>query len=115
MEKKITPLTANNRAREEHVKNLLSHLQETQDAFLVKSNKICYPTLNELGDEIFIEITVSVPRGSRDGDAYNGYELKAEYEESLQENIRKEQERQAKKQRDIERKKKKKEKDEATE
>lgn len=115
MEKKMTPLIANNRARETHVKDLLSHLQEEQDAFLVKSNKICYPTLNELGEEIFIEITVSVPRGSRDGDPYNGYELKTEYEETLKENARKEQERQAKKQKDIERKKKQKEKDETTE
>ena len=34
----------------------------------------------DLEDDAYVEITVKVPTGSRDGDAYDGYALAQEYE-----------------------------------
>lgn len=55
-----------------------------QDVIPVKSNKFCFPTVNENGDGVFCEITVSIPRGSKDED-YDGYALGESYQIGLKE------------------------------
>lgn len=43
-----------------------------EDALRVASNKVALAFRNELGNEFFYVVSVSVPKGSRDGEAYDG-------------------------------------------
>lgn len=75
----------------------------------VGSGKLALPVVDEEGNEKWVLLTVSVPKGTRDGDEYDGYaeaqyyrDLTAEKEERKQareaEKKRKADEREAKKQ-----------------
>lgn len=44
-----------------------------EEALVVASAKIAIPAVDANGDERFVTFTISVPKGSHDGDAYDGY------------------------------------------
>jgi hypothetical protein len=46
----------------------------------IKDHTIAVPVLDENGDESWLKITLVVPSGSRDGEAFDGYSLQQEYE-----------------------------------
>ena len=52
-----------------------------------------FPAIDELGNECFLTVTVQIPKGSRDGDPYDGY---AEAENYRLETKRKQDEKVAK-------------------
>jgi hypothetical protein len=62
-----------------------------EDVQQTKTGTIMFPAVDELGAECFVTITVQIPKGSRDGEAYDGYaeaenyrmETKAKQEEKL--------------------------------
>lgn len=60
-----------------------------EEVLKVGSNEIAIPVVNENGDDIFVVFKVSVPTGSRDGEAYDGYELAAEYVRKCEEKAEK--------------------------
>lgn len=75
---------ANEIYRDELVKKLLLYLiSESEDAMQVASNKVSFPFVNTLGNEYFIELTISIPKGSRDGTPYDAYELAVEYKDNV--------------------------------
>lgn len=43
------------------------------------SNEIAVPVVDSEGGEHFIVLTIKIPTGSRDGDAYNGYAVAEDY------------------------------------
>lgn len=43
------------------------------------SQEICLPCVDDEGNDEFVVITVKVPTGSRDGDAYDGYSMAEDY------------------------------------
>lgn len=43
------------------------------------SNEICVPIVNAEGDEAYLVITFKIPKGSRDGEAYDGYAMAQEF------------------------------------
>lgn len=60
---------------------LLAHYQKTEpDAALTGSNVMMIPVIDAEGNEWYATITVSIPTGSRDGDAYDGYEEAKAYQ-----------------------------------
>lgn len=61
----------------ESVKNLL--VEKGNDVLPTNSNEFCIPIVNGDGDEAYIVITFKIPKGSRDGTAYNGYEVSEDY------------------------------------
>ena len=79
----------------ERVINFLS--ADGEDVQQTKTGTVMFPTVDELGNEGFITITVQVPKGSRDGEAYDGYaeatnyqlETKQKQEEKLAKEIAK--------------------------
>lgn len=77
-------MQVNNEYREKIIAQVLQWFRSVeggeQDIFHVGSNKLAFPFVNGNGNDEFVEITVSIPRGSRDGGGYDGYELKEEYE-----------------------------------
>ena len=55
----------------ERVTNFFS--ADGEDAQQTKTGTIMFPAVDELGAECFVTITVQIPKGSRDGEAYDGY------------------------------------------
>lgn len=68
-----------------------------EDVQQTKTGTIMFPAIDELGAECFVTITVQIPKGSRDGEAYDGYaeaenyrmETKAKQEEKIAKEIAK--------------------------
>lgn len=52
---------------------------EGEEILATGSNEIAIPTLDSENNDEYIVITVKVPTGSRDGDAYDGYAMADEY------------------------------------
>jgi hypothetical protein len=75
-----------------------------EDAQQTKTGTIMFPAVDELGAECFVTITVQIPKGSRDGEAYDGYaeaeNFKLETKAKEEEKERKEKEKQKKIERD---------------
>ena len=64
-----------NSLRFQAMQRLMSLLAEAgEDVMQTKNNKFMYPSVTDDGEELYFEITVSIPSGSRDGDQYNGYD-----------------------------------------
>ena len=49
------------------------------DVQRIKSNAFAVPQVTDKGAEYWLEVTVKIPRGGRDGVEYDGYELASEY------------------------------------
>ena len=67
------------------------------------SNEICVPIVNAEGDEAYLVITFKIPKGSRDGEAYNGYDVARDFKMKCDEKARKVAEAEKKKAEKIER------------
>ena len=50
------------------------------DVQRIKSNAFAVPQVTDDGAEYWLEVTVKIPRGTRGGEDYDGYELASEYE-----------------------------------
>ena len=48
-------------------------------------NSIVFPSTDAEGNELFVKIAVSIPRGDRSGEAYDGYAAAKDYELHLEE------------------------------
>lgn len=70
---------------------------EGEDVQLTASNTLMFPTVDEDGNDKFVTLTVKVPKGSRDGDAYDGYAEAEDYAKHLKEQAEKKAEAEAKK------------------
>lgn len=67
--------------RLQYTENLIEALTATGEEVLrVGSNVIAIPVVDAAGEDSYVEFTVKVPTGSRDGDIYDGYSLAQEYE-----------------------------------
>ena len=94
----------------EKVKEWLEALEE--EAIQYKANEICIPTLDAEGNERYVQFVVKAPKGSRDGDEFDGYSMREEYEIKLKEKAEKEKKAAEAKAKKIERDKKLREKKE---
>ena len=94
----------------EKVKQWLESLEE--EAIQYKANEICIPTLDADGNERYVQFVVKVPKGSRDGEEFDGYSMREEYEIKLKEKAEKEKKAAEAKAKKIERDKKLREKKE---
>lgn len=71
----------NDRLREKFLALVSEILVEKDEEVLrVGSNEIALPCLDEEGNEKFIVVTVKVPTGSREGDAYDGYSMAEDWQ-----------------------------------
>lgn len=94
----------------EKVVEWLDSLEE--EAIQYKANEICIPVLDEEGNERYVQFVVKVPKGSRDGEEFDGYSMREEYEIKLKEKAEKAKADAEKKAKKIERDKKLREKKE---
>lgn len=80
------------------------------DVLRTGSQEFAIPIVDEDGEEGYIVITFKIPKGSRDGTAYDGYELAEEYKRKVAETAEKKAKALEEKKRKIERDKKYREK-----
>ena len=75
-----------------------------EDVLVFGSNKIAVPVLDAEGGEDWLTFTLTIPTGSRDGDAFDGYEMAKDWEltqkEKAEKKEQKEKEKEKKKARD---------------
>lgn len=76
------------------------------DILTTGSNEICVPIVGNDGEEGYVVLTFKIPKGSRDGEPYDGYEVAKDYAFHLEEKARKDKERAEAKAKKIERDKK---------
>ena len=73
------------------------HLENVGEEVLrVGSNELALPVVDADGNERWLVVTFKVPTGSRDGDPYDGYSMKEDYEMKLAEKAAKQAEKDAK-------------------
>lgn len=60
-----------------------------EEVLRVGSNELALPVVDSEGEERWLVLTFKVPTGSRDGEAYDGYSMKQDYEMKLQEKAEK--------------------------
>lgn len=94
----------------ESVKGLLNDNQ--YDVLLTGSNEIAIPIVGEDNEEGYLVITFKIPKGSRDGEEYNGYYAANDYAHKVAEKLEKEKIKEKKKAEKIARDKAKREKGE---
>lgn len=84
--------STNGAANEKYRQGVVEALKEFftargEEVLQTASNKIAFPFVNELASDEFIEITISVPKGStKDKTPYDGYEQAQEYSMKLIDN-----------------------------
>lgn len=76
--------------------------QKEYEVLETGSNELCVPIVNADGDEAYLVITFKIPKGSRDGEAYDGYAMAEEFKMKCDEKARKVAEAQRKKAEKIE-------------
>ena len=83
------------------IRNMVSSEVET-DALTVSASELAIPCLDEEGNEKFVLIKVSIPRGTRNGaggyDPYDGYAVAEDYAQDCVEKAQKKADAEAKKQ-----------------
>ena len=77
------------------------HLESVGEEVLrVGSNELALPVVDVDGNERWLVVTFKVPTGSRDGEAYDGYSMKEDYEIKLAEKAAKAEAKAAKAEKD---------------
>ena len=71
-----------------------------EEVLRVGSNELALPVVDSEGEERWLVLTFKVPTGSRDGEAYDGYSMKQDYEMKLQEKAEKQAAKDAKAEKD---------------
>lgn len=61
----------------ELVQGLLAELGE--EVMRESGNALVFPSIDDEGNELFVKIAVSIPRGDRTGEAYDGYAAAEDY------------------------------------
>lgn len=108
-----TSTVLSNSLRSRYSAMIVPHLEELGETVLCVGNgKFAIPCTNDDGDDAWVTISLTVPKGTRDGDAYDGYAESADYARHQQEQAEKKAEAErirAQKQAERERKKAEKE------
>ena len=70
----------NDALREKYLELISKTMTEVGEEVLrVGSHEICFPCVDSAGNDKYIILTVKVPIGSRDGEAYDGYSMAEDY------------------------------------
>lgn len=86
----VTNKALNDALRAKYLEVITKFLADNGEEVLeTNSNEISIPCLDANGNEKFAIITVKIPTGSRDGDAYDGYAMAEEYKAKVAEKAEK--------------------------
>ena len=74
-----TQKSLNDALRAMYMERVHNCLSQEDDVLVVGANELAVPVVDAEGNEKWIVLTVKVPTGSRDGDAYDGYAMAEDY------------------------------------
>ena len=74
-----TQKSLNDELRAMYLERVLACLSAEDEVLVVGANELAVPVVDADGNEKWIVLTVKVPSGSRDGDAYDGYAMAEDY------------------------------------
>ena len=86
MTKKLTKSQLTTRKRQSELERLISfYTAEGEEVLRPSGSSLVFPSLDEEGNEVYVKLTISIPRGSRlDGEAYDGHQEAEEYTRHLE-------------------------------
>jgi hypothetical protein len=70
---------ANDALRAKYIAALMEKFKDDEDVMRTGTGEIAFPVVDEEGEDNWVVITVKIPTGSRDGDAYDGYSMAEDY------------------------------------
>lgn len=86
MAKKLTKSQLTSKKREDVLAQLAEILADLgEDVMRESGNALVFPSTDDEGNELFVKIAVSIPRGDRSGEAYDGYAAAEDYKIHLEE------------------------------
>ena len=98
---KLTRKQLDDEIKVRFLEGVTEHLENCGEEVLrVGSNEIALPVLDSNNEERWLVLTFKVPTGSREGDAYDGYSMKEDYEMKLAEKAAKAEEKAKKAEKD---------------
>ena len=74
-----TQKSLNDELRAMYLARMSECLSQEDEVLVVGANELAIPVVDTDGNEKWIVLTVKVPTGSRDGDAYDGYAMAEDY------------------------------------
>lgn len=78
-----TMKTLNDEVRALWVQRVSECLSAEDEVLVVGANELAIPVVDSEGNEKWVVLTIKVPTGSRDGDAYDGYAMAEDYQLKL--------------------------------
>lgn len=69
----------NDEVRAQYVQRVSECLSAEDEVLVVGANELAIPVVDGEGNEKWVVVTIKVPSGSRDGDAYDGYAMAQDY------------------------------------
>lgn len=98
---KLTRKQLDEEIKNRYLSGILEHLENAGEEVLrVGSNELALPVVDEEGGERWLVLTFKVPTGTRQGEEYDGYSMKEDYEIKLQNKALKAAEKAAKAEKD---------------
>lgn len=73
----------------QYVEMLVKFLAEQEDVGITGTNEFNFPVVDSEGNEDFIVVKVTIPTGSRDGEPYDGYGARNDWDIHLKEKAEK--------------------------
>lgn len=89
--------------KSQYMEMLVKMLSEQEDVGITGSNEFNFPVVDSEGNEDFVVVKVTIPTGSRDGEPYDGYGARNDWDIHLKEKAEKEAKSAADKAKKIER------------
>ena len=74
-----TQKSLNDELRAMYLERVHACLSAEDEVLVVGANELAVPVVDTDGNEKWIVVSVKVPTGSRDGDAYDGYAMAEDY------------------------------------
>lgn len=89
--------------KSQYMEMLVKMLSEQEDVGITGSNEFNFPVVDSEGNEDFVVVKVTIPTGSRDGEPYDGYGARNDWDIHLKEKAEKDAKSAADKAKKIER------------
>lgn len=89
--------------KSQYMEMLVKMLAEQEDVGITGSNEFNFPVVDSEGNEDFVVVKITIPTGSRDGEPYDGYGARNDWDIHLKEKAEKEAKSAADKAKKIER------------
>ena len=75
--------------KSQYMEKLVALLSEQEDVGITGSNEFNFPVVDAEGNEDFVVVKLIIPTGSRDGEAYDGYGARNDYDLHLKDKAEK--------------------------